>query len=182
MTARIAPTTLDTAPEAARATLAHLQHTFGRIPELFATIAHSPTSLDSLLAWDHALTHSSLSRREIEQLNLHVSELNGCGYCVSAHEAFSKHLGLPPDDISRARLGFGASPREDALLALARRVVRTGGAHTGGEVAQCREAGVSDASIIDALAIVALKAFTNAVALVAQTRVDFPKAPRLPQD
>nr|MBA2540829.1 carboxymuconolactone decarboxylase family protein [Deltaproteobacteria bacterium] len=60
--------------------------------------------------------------------------------------------------------------------------VRTGGARAGGEVAQAREAEVSDATIIDVLAMVALKTFTNAVALVAQTRVDFPKAPRSPQD
>jgi uncharacterized peroxidase-related enzyme len=182
MTARILPTTIETAPEPSKATLGHLQHTFGKIPELFATIAHSPTSLDSLLAWDHAITHSSLSRREIELLNLHVSELNGCGYCVSAHEAFAKHGGLSLPEIERARLGQGANPREDALLALARRVVRAGGARTGAEVAQCREAQVPDASIIDVLAVVALKTFTNAVALVAQTPIDFPKAPRLPQD
>jgi AhpD family alkylhydroperoxidase len=115
-------------------------------------------------------------------LNLHVSELNGCGYCISAHEAFSKHAGLSLADIERARLGQGANAREDALLALARRVVRAGGARTGGEVARCREAEVADATIIDVLAIVALKTFTNAVALVAQTQIDFPKAPRIPQD
>ena len=43
-----------------------------------------------------------------------------------------------------------------------------------------REAGVSDQEVIEALAHVALKAFTNAVALVAQTEIDFPKQPRLP--
>lgn len=182
MTSRILPTTIETAPEASRHTLSHLEQSFGRIPDLYATIAHSPTSLDSYLSWDHALTHSSLSRREIEQLYLHVSELNGCGYCVAAHEALGKHLGLSNLDVERARLGVGSNPRENALLALARRVVRTGGAKAGGEIAQCREAEVGDATIIDVLAAVALKTFTNAVAIVAQTSIDFPKAPRSPHD
>jgi len=182
MTLRIPPVTFDNAPEASKPLLAGIQQAFGKVPELFATIGHSPVVLDSLLAWDHAMTHSSLSLREIELLNLHISELNGCGYCLAAHEAFAKHKGLSLRDLERARNGLGADAREDALLALARRVVRTGGSRAGGEVAQAREAGVSDATIIDVLAMVALKTFTNAVALVAQTRVDFPKAPRSPQD
>lgn len=182
MPARIPATTIETAPEAARHTLGHVAEAFGRIPELYATIAHSPTSLDSFLAWDHALTHSSLSRREIELLSLHISELNGCGYCVSAHEALGKHIGLTPADVERAREGSGSNPREQALLALARRVVRGGGAKAGSEIAQCREASIADETIIDVLATVALKTFTNAVAIVAQTTIDFPKAPRVPHD
>jgi alkylhydroperoxidase family enzyme len=79
-----------------------------------------------------------------------------------------------------ARDGHGQNAREDALLGLVRRVVRTGGAGTGTELAALREAGVSDREVVEVLAHVALKAFTNAVALVAQTEIDFPKQPRLP--
>lgn len=67
------------------------------------------------------------------------------------------------------------------MLDLVRRVVRTGGVGAGLELKAVREAGLSDAEIIEVLAHVALKAFTNAVALVAQTEVDFPKQPRLPE-
>ena len=180
MTARIAPTTTTTAPDATRPLLAQLQQGLGKVPNLFATIGHSPGALASLLAWDGALAQGALSRREIELLNLHVSELNGCAYCLSAHGALGAMQKIPAADLERARAGLGANPREDALLALARRVVRTGGAHAGGELARAREAGISDAAIVDTLALVALKTFTNAVALVAQTEVDFPRAPHLP--
>ena len=182
MTARIDPMTLETAPEQSKPALIHLQGMFGRIPALFATIAHSPGALTSLLTWDHALVHGALSPREVEQLNLHVSELNGCGYCLAAHQGLARHAGMSAEDVDRARAGVGEGPRADALLALARRVVRTGGARAGTEVARAREAGVSDAAIIDALAVIALKTFTNAVALVAQTLVDLPKVARSPQD
>jgi alkylhydroperoxidase family enzyme len=60
--------------------------------------------------------------------------------------------------------------------------VRTGGARAGGDVVKAREAGISDAAIVDLLAVVASKQFTNAIAIVAQVEVDFPKVPRPPAD
>lgn len=183
MTAKIAPTTAASAPEATKPLLGALKQALGMVPELYATIGHSPGALGSLLAWDKALSAAgNLSQRELEQLNLHVSELNACGYCLAAHQALGKRAGLSSEEIDQARLGLGATPRENALLALARRVVRTGGSRAGTEVAAAREAGVADAAIVDALAVVALKTFTNAVALVAGTNIDFPRAPRTPAE
>ena len=70
----------------------------------------------------------------------------------------------------------------DVILAFARRVVRTGGSRAGTDLARLREAGVSDGEVIDVLAVVALNAFRNAVNIVADAEIDFPKAPRLPSD
>jgi uncharacterized peroxidase-related enzyme len=176
---RIQPTTETNAPDATKPILAQLKQGLGMVPNLFATIGHSPGSLAGVMGWDAAVGKGTLSKREIELLNLHISELNGCGYCVRAHNALGKMSGLNDNDIQSARDGVGANEREHALLAFARRVVRTGGARAGTEVARLREAGVKDAAIIDVLAIVALKTFTNAVAVVAQTDIDFPKAARL---
>jgi len=39
---------------------------------------------------------------------------------------------------------------------------------------------VSDAAIINVSSVVALKTFTNAVAIVSQTEIDFPRGSRLP--
>lgn len=180
MANRISITNESNAPEATQPILRQLKQALGMAPNLFAAIGHSPGSLGSLLAWDGAVAAGKLSKREIEQLNLHVSELNGCGYCVSAHNALGARAGLSQADIDNARAGIGASERENALLAFARRVTRTGGSRAGTDLARLREAGASDAEIIDVLAIVALKTFTNAVAIVAETEIDFPKAARLP--
>jgi len=183
MTAKLVPTTATTAPEATKPLLAALKQGLGMVPNLYATIGHSPASLGGLLGWDKGLGEAgNLSRRELEQLNLHISELNGCGYCLAAHAALGKLTGLSPDEIDQARLGQGATPREQALLALARRVVRSGGGRSGTELAAAREAGVSDAAIVDVIAVVALKTFTNAVALVAHTDLDFPRTPRMPSE
>jgi hypothetical protein len=77
---------------------------------------------------------------------------------------------------SDARLGRAAGNREEATRALARRVVRTGGPGAGTELIAVREAGLSDAEIIEVLARVAEKAFSDSVAILAQIEIDFPKA------
>ncbi|MFY0576303.1 carboxymuconolactone decarboxylase family protein [Cystobacter fuscus] len=178
---RLSIPTADSAPAATQPLLSALQRKLGRVPNLYATIGHSPGALRSMLAWEEALSQgSTLSRREREQLNLHVSELNGCGYCISAHSAIGKSLGLSAQDIDAARVGAGANARENALLALARRVVRTGGHGAGGELIRAREAGLTDAEVVDVIAVVTLRSFTNAVAVVAQTDLDWPEAPALP--
>ena len=96
---RIAPTTEDSAPEATKPILAQLKQAIGMIPNVYATIGHSPGSLASVLAWGDAVGKGGLSKREIEQLNLHVSELNGCGYCVSAHSMLGSRAGLTPGEL-----------------------------------------------------------------------------------
>ena len=174
---RILPVTSD---HPARPMLDAVQQQLGVVPNLFATIAHSPESLAMLLTASQGLASGALTAREIELVNLYTSELNGCGYCISAHAALGKRAGITPDELDRARLGVAASAREQAILALVRRVVRTGGGGAGTELAGAREAGLGDREIVEVLAHVALKTFTNAVALVAQTEIDFPKPARLP--
>lgn len=181
MATRIAPTTPTTAPEGTRLILESIKKKIGMVPNLYATIGHSSAALEGYLGLSDALAKGSLSPREVELLNLHVSELNGCGYCLSAHSALAARAGVSPDDVAAARTGHASSARESAILALARRVVRTGGSRAGGELAVARAAGLSDAEIIEVLAHVANRAFANSVAILAQTEIDFPRAPRLPE-
>ncbi|WNG16968.1 carboxymuconolactone decarboxylase family protein [Cystobacter fuscus] len=179
---RISSPTADSAPSSTQPLLQSLQKKLGRVPNLYATIGHSPGALQSMLSWEEALSRgNTLSRREREQLSLHVSELNGCGYCISAHSAIGKSAGLSEQDIDAARVGAGVNARENAILALARRVVRTGGHGAGGELTRAREAGLTDAEVVDIIAAVSLRSFTNAVAVIAQTELDWPKAPSLPE-
>lgn len=180
-TSRIPPTSIETAPEATRPILQELKKAIGMVPNLYATIGHSPVALQGVLAFGKTLGGGKLSGRELELISLHVAQLNGCGYCVSAHTALAARAGIAAEEALAARAGQGHSAREAAILSLARRVVRTGGAGAGTEVALAREAGLTDGELIEVLAQVALNAFTNAVGIVAGLAIDFPAAPRLPQ-
>jgi uncharacterized peroxidase-related enzyme len=179
--ARIDPTTSQTAPDDSKPLLEGLRKVLGRVPNLYATMGHSPATLRGFLAFEDALAKGALSPREAELVKLHVSELNGCAYCVSAHTAVAARLGLSKDESVAARTGQARNAREAAILGLARRIVRTGGTGAGTELAAAREAGLTDAEIVEIVAQVAGKAFSNALAILAQTDIDFPKAPRLPE-
>ncbi len=181
MTVRIAPQTHDRASESVQKLFQGLKSAFGRIPGLFATIGQSGPALEGYLAFSTSLGKSTLSPREREQINLLVSDLNGCGYCLSAHTALAEMIHLKAESILDARHAVGANQREQAILDFTRKVVRTGGSGTQAELARAKEAGVSDAEIIDIIAYISSKHFTNAVAIVAGTEIDFPKAPLLPE-
>jgi uncharacterized peroxidase-related enzyme len=181
MAPRIAPVTAADAPEATRPILESLKKALGMVPNLYATIGHSPAALQGVLALGDALGKGTLSRREVELLNLHVSELNGCAYCVSAHTMLAGKAAVSAAEAAAARAGHSSNVRENALLALARRVVRTGGGGAGAEVAAAREAGLSDGGIVEVLAHVANRALANSIAILARVEIDFPKAPRLPE-
>jgi uncharacterized peroxidase-related enzyme len=178
--ARIEAQTIETAPEASRPLLELIQRQMGMVPNLYATVANAPAALEMLLRGTEALAKGKLSAREIELVNTFTSELNGCGYCVSAHAMLGKRAGLSQAEIDGLRDGQGATAREQAILNLVRRVVRTGGASSGADLSRAREAGLSDGAVIEILAHLALKTFTTAVAAVAQTEIDVPKQPRLP--
>jgi uncharacterized peroxidase-related enzyme len=181
MDARIPPTTLQTAPDEARPMLHSLAKALGALPNLYATMGHSPAALRAYLAMDEALAKGVLSPREVELVNLHVSELNGCGYCLSAHTMLARRAGVSADEAVAARAGQARAPREAAILGLVRRLVRTGGSGAGAELAAAREAGLGDAEIVEVVAHIASKAFSNALAILARTEIDFPRAPHLPE-
>ncbi len=179
MSARIATPTMENAPEATRPILQNLKQMVGMVPNLFATIGHSSNALAALLHWDSTIAKGTLSKREIEQINLVVSEQNGCGYCTSAHTAIGRKVGLSEQETIDARRGIGSNEREQAVLDFARKIVRTGGSGTGAELERARAAGITDAELIDIIAVVMSKSFTNAVAIVAQTEIDWPRAKRI---
>ena len=70
-------------------------------------------------------------------------------------------------------------PRTDALIRFARKVVDARGSVSDGDLKDVREAGFDDAAIVEVVANVALHVFTNYFNRLADTDLDFPKAPEL---
>jgi len=68
-----------------------LENALGFVPNLYATYAHSENALTNYLALSNAKT--SLNAKQKEVVNLAVSEVNSCDYCLSAHTAIGKMNG-----------------------------------------------------------------------------------------
>ena len=172
---RIAPIDLVTAPEQVRSTLSAVKAQVGMVPNLYATFAQSPATLDGFLAFNGALAKGSLTARQREIVALAVAQANGCHYCLSAHSYLGKHAGLSPEEIRDAREGRGAASADNAIASFASRVVETRGQIATADIATARDAGLNDGQLIEVIAHVALNILTNYTNNVAQTEIDFPE-------
>jgi len=151
----------------------------GRVPNLMRTLGNSPTALQAYLGLSGTLATGVLSAQVREQLALAIGETNGCDYCLSAHSLLGKGAGLTPDAILDARRLQAADAKTDAILKFATAVVEARGLVSDETLAAVRAAGASDAEIVETVAHVALNILTNYTNHVAQTAIDFPKAPAL---
>jgi uncharacterized peroxidase-related enzyme len=151
----------------------------GLVPNMARAMANSPATLDSYLQFSGALGKGTLSAKYREQIALAVAQTNGCGYCLAAHSAISRMVGLTDDQIRDSRLGTAVDPKADALVRFALTVANARGRVNDSDIDDVRAAGFDDAAIAEVVANVALHVFTNYFNLVAETDLDFPKAKEL---
>jgi uncharacterized peroxidase-related enzyme len=173
-------------PEAAtglaKELLGTVKSKLGLVPNMTRAMANAPAVLDSYLQFNGALNKGTIPAKLREQIALVVSQANGCEYCLSAHSAIGKMVGLTAEQIRDSRLGTAVDPKTDALIRFARKVVETHGRVSDADLEDVREAGYDDGAIAEVVAHVALSVFTNYFNNVAETDIDFPKAEALPTE
>lgn len=153
----------------------NLQKGLGFVPNLYATFALSPTALGDYLSLQNR--KSTLSAKEREIINLVVSEVNECIYCLSAHTALGKMNGFSEAQIFEIRSGEASfNPKFDALAKFVREVTIHRGKPSSEAVEAFFEAGYTKANLIDALIIVGDKIISNYLHGITQIPVDFPQA------
>ncbi len=152
---------------------------FGMVPNLAKTLANSPAALQGYLTFGEALEGGVLPAKLREQIALTVSEANGCGYCVAAHCAIGKSVGLSDSELTDARQSSSPDSKVDSALHLARQLVENRGWVSDEELDRVRRAGHGDAEIAEIVAVVAWKTFANYFNHVAGTDIDFPAVPEV---
>ena len=176
---RIQPVDRNTADPATVELLNSVRMSMGAVPNLVATMAHSPAVARAYLGFAQALSGGSLPRRLREQIALVVGEANACTYCVAAHTALGRRAGLTEEESKEARRAAAQDGKEQAALAFARKVVQDRGVVADEDVERLRRAGYTDGEVGEIVANVALNLFTNDFNHVAATELDFPAAPDL---
>ncbi len=156
-----------------------VQARLGMTPNLMRTMANSPAVLQAYLEFGRALQSGALPAKLREQIALTVAEANGCEYCLAAHSAIGKALGLSQDEILDSRRGASPDGKVDAALRIARQIVEKRGWVSDEDVSHLRRAGYSDGEIAEIVANVALHLFANYFDHVARTEIDFPKVSEL---
>lgn len=152
-----------------------LQKGVGFVPNLFATYAHSDTALENYLNFANAKT--SLSAKEKEVVNLAVSQVNNCVYCLSAHTAIGKMNGFNDGQILELRAGSASFDNKlDALARLARNITENRGATDTDVLENFFNAGYTKGSLIDVISLVGDKTISNYLHKTTQVPIDFPVA------
>ena len=176
---RISATDDANAPDAAKPVLAGIKKNLGRVPNIFATVAHSPAALKALMGMFGSLEEGSLAGKPHEAIALRIGEVNGCRYCTAAHTAKATMAGAGVAEAIAWRKGESDDPRIKALLDLAASLNEKRGNISDDELAAARGAGLTDDEIVETPAIVACNIFTNSVNALVRTDLDFPAAPPL---
>lgn len=150
----------------------------GFVPNLYAIFAHSENGLSNYLTLQNG--KSSIRAKEREVINLVVSQVNNCSYCLSAHTQFAKMNGFSDEqilDIRRVNIGFDA--KLDALAKLVKSTTENRG-HVSSEILDnFFAAGYTEGSLIDVVIVIGDKIITNYLHALTDIPVDWPMAPSL---
>jgi uncharacterized peroxidase-related enzyme len=155
-----------------------LQKKLGRVPNIFLNMGNAPAVLEGYLALSDAANHTSLSPKIREQIALVVGQTNQCNYCLSAHSAIAGSLGLKQEDILSARKGKASSPKDQAILQFAKKMVENRGHMKDAEIIELKNAGVDDEEMLEIVMLVSLNIFTNYFNHLTDPVLDFPEAPK----
>jgi uncharacterized peroxidase-related enzyme len=172
---RIKPVDPSKAQGKTRELLEAVKKQMGTVPNIFKGFAHSPATLAFYLAQSQALASGSLDPKLREQIAVAMAGANGCDYCASAHTFLGKKAGVSAAELTDNLDGRSADERTGAALRFVTAVVEARGQVDDGELQRVRQAGFSEAEIVEMIAHVGMNLFTNYFNNVAHTEVDFPR-------
>ena len=125
------------------------------------------------------LHSGKLGPKYMKMVILATSELNGCGYCASAHTQMAKNAELLTDEecLNTRRL-VGVDEKSQAMLSFVKRVFETKGKVNEEDLQALKEKGFVDEEIVEILGGMALITFANYISNVGKPDPDFPPAPK----
>lgn len=157
--------------------LESVEKKMGKIPNLYATIGYSSSSLKSMLETEAVLSHdSSFTAKDREAINLIVSQVNNCDYCLSAHTTIAKMRGFTEEETIAIRKAEYADSKLNSIIKLAQSIAENKGAAEDSALQTFFEADYDEKALVELTALVALRSFTNYVFANTQIPIDFPLA------
>jgi len=144
------------------------------IPNFLKILAKAPAAALVYMRVDGTLAAGQLTERQREQIALTVAEINGSNYCLQAHSVIGSNAGLTENEIQLARRAGATDAKTNQILHFTQAVVLQRGDVSDEDLRALRQAGISDAEVVEILANIALNIFTNYLNILSRTEVDFP--------
>ena len=171
---RIVIPTRDDAPDASRPILDTLNKQLGFTPNLFAIMSLSPNALTGWAGLQAPLA-KTLDQKIRDGIALAVSQVNECHYCLSAHTYVATNFAkMEAEEIALNRRGRSNDVKKDAAVHFAKKLIELRGKVTEVDLIAIRQAGFTDANIVEIIALSAQFLLTNFINNVFDTEIDFP--------
>lgn len=156
----------------------NLQKALGFVPNLYAYYAKNETALADYLAFQNR--KSTLKAKEREVINLVVSQVNNCKYCLSAHTLIAQSNGFSEDQILEIRTGKASfDSKLNALAQFAKSVAQNKGKADAAVLNLFFQEGYTEANMIDSVIVIGDKTISNYIHNLTDFAIDFPLAPSL---
>jgi uncharacterized peroxidase-related enzyme len=163
------------APAESKPILDNVDKVLGFVPNLHRLMSISPNALSG---WANLMKSLSktLDVKTRDGIALAVSEADGCDYCLAAHSFTAGNLAkISADEIELNREGRSSDTKRQAAIAFAKALIETRGKVSDAQFAAVRDAGWTDANIVEMIALTAQFLLTNFMNNAAQTPIDFPE-------
>jgi uncharacterized peroxidase-related enzyme len=154
--------------------LTAVQKKLGLVPNSMRVMANSPAVLEAYIGFSGALDGGSLDAKTRERIALGSAEANQCNYCLSAHSAIGKLVGLNEAEILDSRRARSTEPKSAAALQFSRQLIEKRGAVSEADVEVAHQGGLTEGEIAEVVALTALNIFTNYFNTAFQVDLDFP--------
>lgn len=145
----------------------------GTVPNLYAGFAWSAHALSTYLALENG--KSSLNARQREVIQLVVSQVNDCQYCLTAHSEIARMNGFTEEEIREIRRGRATfDPELDAIARLARNVAEKRGRSDDASLKAFYAAGLTNENLVDLVIVVGYQIVANYLQGLINMPLDFP--------
>lgn len=158
-----------------KALLDAIQSQLGMVPNFLKVFANSPAALRAFLGLHGIAGEGSLDAPTRERIALALAQQNGCQYCVSAHTAIGRKVGLDVAEIEASRAGTSNDARAAAAVQFAKALAEHNGEVSTGEILAVRNAGYGDAEIVEIITHVGMNVLTNILGKASRVEIDFPQ-------
>ncbi|MFH1157491.1 MAG: carboxymuconolactone decarboxylase family protein [Pseudomonadota bacterium] len=166
--------TVETAPEKSREILKNIGGKFGFVPNVIAEMAESPALLKGFSELSAAaFSLGSFSPTEVQVVQMTVSSMNNCAYCLAAHTTMAEKGGVSRDVLGCLR---NDTPLKDlkleALRTFSRTMLKKMGWAEEEDLSAFYEAGYTKAQALEVILSLSVKLITNYVNHIAKTPLD----------
>jgi len=164
---------IESAPEGSKALLEKSEKAYGNIPNLHGVLAEAPGLLEAYQTLHELFTNSSFDKDELTVVWQTINVAHECHYCVPAHTAIAKSMGVE-DKITEALRNETEMPSEklQALHQMTLSLTKNRGNVSAKEKEVFFTAGYNQRHLLEIILGLSQKVISNYTNHIAETPVD----------